>query len=87
MIYLAIAILVGWLIYSWVIGVGLAVMCLVIALFYSAALSGDTQQKIIKAFSILVIVLSIVMIGAMNQRPNDTESDPPPPKMCGAVEC
>lgn len=81
--YAAAAILLGWCFFSWKIGVGLAVMCGVIAIFYAGALKGEAQAKVVKAFSITVFVVSALMIGAVTQGVIDPEQ----PKMCGNVAC
>lgn len=85
MIYLAIAALLAWLLYSWQIGIGLGVMCGIIALFYGAALPGNADAKVIRTFSVLVLVLSVIMVGVLTQKAADHDADQP--KLCSGVPC
>ena len=82
--YLAIAMLASWGLYSWQIAAVLGAMCMVITLFYSAALVGETEQKIVKTFYVLVLVMSLMMLTIITQKLN---YDDEIPKMCNSVQC
>lgn len=82
--YLAIAMLASWGLYSWQIAAALGAMCMVIALFYSAALTGETEQKIVKTFFVLVLVMSLMMLAILTQNLN---YDDEIPKICNSVQC
>ena len=84
MIYLAAFLLIGWLLYSVPIGIGLASMCVVMSLFYCAAIGGEADDKVSKTFLFLVILMSLIMMGVVNEGPT---FDGDMPKMCNHVEC
>ena len=81
---LATCVLVAWMIYSVEIGIGLGVMCMVIAAFYAGTLSGPADKKTLKTFSVLVLALSILMIGIVN---HETRYEDAGPRMCSGVAC
>ena len=78
-----VAILALWFVYSWKIGLALAIVCFVPALFYSASIPGGADEKMKKTFTAILIAMSLLMVGVINQSPED----PDQPKMCGRVEC
>lgn len=82
MTILAVAVLIAWFIYSVKIALGLIVLCGFVAVFYGAAFEGPADKKVWRVFSVLVLVLSVVMVGAINSSESDA-----PVKLCGRVEC
>ena len=82
--YLATAALIGWLLYSWSVALGLIMVCGVISLFYAGALEGDAQSKVVRCFAGMVLVMTLVMVGVVTQR-IAYENDGP--KTCAAVQC
>ena len=79
---IALLCLFGWAVYSPAIAVALGVMCGVIAIFYAGIFDGPADEKTLKTFSILVICMSIVMVGAFSGH-----IDGDAPRMCARVEC
>ena len=81
---IAIAVLCLWALYAWKIAVALSAMSMLIALFYAGALDGYANEKVLKAFCILVFALSAAMVGVLATPP---EGDAPEIKYCGSVQC
>jgi len=83
--YLALAALIGWLLYSWKIAAMLCLVCGVISLFYAGAVTGPAQDNVIKTFSAIVLGLSLVMLGIITTTPTSPDEDSP--KLCNRAEC
>lgn len=78
------ATLVGWFVYDWKLGLMVTIMAGFVALFYSAALPNLAGAKVKKTFAWVVIAMSLIAIGVVNQTDRGTEDSP---RMCGRVEC
>ena len=85
MIYVTGGILALWAIYSWQIALTLIVICWLISIFYCGAISGEAQTKAIKTFCAIVIVMSLIMLGAVRSDSPDGDSDAV--KYCNAQAC
>lgn len=84
MIYVALAIVVGWCFYSPAIGLSLFIMSLAFAVFYGGILTGYAAVKVTKAFSIIVFVISVTMGGFIAGSKTPVNDGP---KYCSGVAC
>lgn len=75
-----------WLFYSWKIAIGVAVMCAVFAAFYAGALEGEASEKTLRAFSILVIAVSVLMVVVFTSN-TTPDGEGPDIKYCLGVQC
>ena len=78
----AAVVLTAWAVYSPAIALGLLFLCGAISVFYAGALKGRADEKVLRLFSILVLILSIAMAGAFNSPLEDSG-----PRMCSGVAC
>lgn len=76
--------LLGWFGYDWKLGLMLLVLCGFVALFYGGALTGPTDEKVRKAFCWMILAMTLIAIGVVNQTDRGTEDSP---RMCGRIEC
>lgn len=84
MTYLAAGAVLGWLIYSWKIAAGLGILCLFIAMFYSAAFDGHADDKAKRALCWAILIMSVAMIGIIT---GPHFVDPDAPRYCTGVAC
>jgi hypothetical protein len=79
---LALIALCAWAAYSWRLAAGLALVSLLVAMFYAGALKGSADEKMARVFSILVLTLSLLMVGVAGERQDGGEI-----KYCSGVQC
>ena len=86
--YFSCAALIGWLIYSWPIALGIVAFSLFIAMFYAGCIDGKADEKVEKTLCFTIIVVSILALGAFGTRSHDDSgAEYGAPKMCMHVQC